>query len=206
MDGYHVSHDPAQPFTTEPTTGRNLNILDVPSATPAAAAPVASSKRSGHSSRASMEIPKGRALSPSNIKHPKPQKPYASRSIREADYTMSPVDELSNQFSTATIDDFKQLSNSPASSTGSSLSSGSTGGSTLSSLSSLSDASSQCTCERYGITRKGDRVKLDCGGSRCGYSDSSSGCSSDESDDESDAEPEYREIRPARRQSYATRR
>jgi hypothetical protein len=202
MDGYHVS----QPFTTEPTTGRNLNILDVPSATPAAAAPVASSKRSGHSSRASMEIPKGRALSPSNIKHPKPQKPYASRSIREADYTMSPVDELSNQFSTATIDDFKQLSNSPASSTGSSLSSRSTGGSTLSSLSSLSDASSQCTCERYGITRKGDRVKLDCGGSRCGYSDSSSGCSSDESDDESDAEPEYREIRPARRQSYATRR
>jgi hypothetical protein len=41
---------------------------------------------------------------------------------------------------------------------------------------------SQCSCERYGITRSGDRVKLDCGGSRCGYSDEESCCSS--SDDE----------------------
>jgi len=31
IDGYHVSHDPAQSSTTEPTTGRVLNILDVPS-------------------------------------------------------------------------------------------------------------------------------------------------------------------------------
>lgn len=196
MDGYHVSHDPAQAFTTEPTTGRNLNILDVPSATPTAAAPAAS-KRSSHSSRASMDIPKGRALSPSNIKHPKPQKPYASRSIREADYAMSPVDELSNQFSTATIDDFKHLSNSPASSVGSSLSSRSTGGSTLSSLSSLSDASSQCTCERYGITRKGDRVKLDCGGSRCSSSDGSE-CSSESEDDH--------RVRTTRRQGIVVRK
>ena len=45
-----------------------------------------------------------------------------------------------------------------------------------------SDASSCCTCERYGITRSGNRVKLDCGGSRCGYSDASE-CSS-ESEDE----------------------
>ncbi len=207
MDGYHVSHDPAQPFTTEPTTGRNLNILDVPAGNSAAPAPAAS-KRSSHANRGSVDIPKGRALSPSNIKHPKPQKPYASRGIREADYAMSPVDELSGQFSMATIEDFKNLSNSPASSVGSSLSSRSTGGSTLSSLSSLSDSSApNCTCERYGITRKGDRVKLDCGGSRCGYSgDSSSGCSSDESESESEGEPEYREIRPTRRQSYATRR
>jgi hypothetical protein len=41
---------------------------------------------------------------------------------------------------------------------------------------------SSCSCERYGITRGGDRVKLDCGGSRCGYSDEESCCSS--SDDE----------------------
>ena len=217
MDGYHVSHDPAQPFTTEPTTGRNLNILDVPSASqptaPAAAVTKRASGGGGHTQRSSVDIPKGRALSPSNIKHPKPQKPYASRQIREADYAMSPVDELSGQFSTTTIEDYKHhLSNSPASSVGSSLSSRSTGGSTLSSLSSLSSTPS-CTCERYGITRKGDRVKLDCGGSRCGYSDSSSGCSSSESDSESDPEPaaepqpKYREIRPAaKRHSYATRR
>lgn len=204
MDGYHVSHDPAQPYTTEPTTGRNLNILDVPSAGGSSSSAVASStsKRVSHSARSSVDIPKGRALSPSNIKHPKPQKPYASRQIREADYAMSPVDELSDQFSTATIDDYKHLSNSPASSVGSSLSSRSTGGSTLSSISSLSSSPTACTCERYGITRKGDRVKLDCGGSRCGYSDNSSGCSSSESesDSEIDTEPEYQEIRP--RNSY----
>lgn len=202
MDGYHVSHDPAQPFTTEPTTGRNLNILDVPGAGGAPSAPSAASKR--HSHRQSLDIPKGRSLSPSKIAHPKPEKPYASRQLREADYTMSPVDELSNHFSTATIGDYKYMSNSPASSVGSSLSSRSTDRSSPSSLSSLSDPpTSACTCERYGITRKGDRVKLDCGGSRCGYSDSSSGCSSGDSDSES--EPEYQEIRP-RRQGHATRR
>jgi len=205
MDGYHVSHDPAQPFTTEPTTGRNLNILDVPGAgRPSAAAPSANKRGS---QRMSVDIPKGRSLSPSKIKHPKPEKPYASRQLREADYTMSPVDELSSHFSTATIGDYKYLSNSPPSSVGSSLSSRSTGGSSPSSLSSLSDPpTSTCTCERYGITRKGDRVKLDCGGSRCGYSDSSSGCSSSESDSEPEPEPEYREIRPTRRQGYTTRR
>jgi hypothetical protein len=56
---------------------------------------------------------------------------------------------------------------------------------------------SQCSCERYGITRSGDRVKLDCGGSRCGYSDEESCCSS--SDDE------YVE-RSTRRQGIVVRR
>jgi hypothetical protein len=51
-----------------------------------------------------------------------------------------------------------------------------------SSPSSVSSVSSCCTCERYGITRTGDRVKLDCGGSRCGYSDNSE-CSSDSEDE-----------------------
>ncbi|RYE67947.1 MAG: hypothetical protein EOO79_04335, partial [Oxalobacteraceae bacterium] len=27
IDGYHVSHDPAKDHTTEPTTGRKLNII-----------------------------------------------------------------------------------------------------------------------------------------------------------------------------------
>ena len=35
---------------------------------------------------------------------------------------------------------------------------------------------------RYGITRAGSRVKLDCVGSRCGYSDGSE-CSSESEDD-----------------------
>jgi len=49
-----------------------------------------------------------------------------------------------------------------------------------SSPSSVSSASSCCTCERYGITRAGDRVKLDCGGARCQFSDESDECSSED--------------------------
>jgi len=186
MDGYHVSHDPAKPSTTEPTTGRSLNILDVPSST--------SSQGSSRGSRMSVEIPKGRALSPGKIQHPKPSKPYASRTIREADYTMSPVDDLADQLEQASL--YSKYSASPASSidSGSSISSRSSG-SSPSSLSSLSDrSSSSCHCNRYGITRKGDRVKIDCGGSRCGYSDeSSSACSSDS---EQEVRPRYQEIKP----------
>ena len=78
INGYHASHDPANEFTTEPTTGWKLNVLDIPGAT------------------------------------------------------------------------------------------------------SVSSGSSCCTCERYGITQSGERVKLDCGGGRCGYIDDSSECSSED--------------------------
>ncbi len=30
IDGYHTSHNPSEPSTVEPTTGRELNVLDVP--------------------------------------------------------------------------------------------------------------------------------------------------------------------------------
>lgn len=193
MDGYHVSHDPAQPFTKEPTTGRSLNILDVPSSKSGSVpAPALSISKRGN--RQSCEVAKGRSLSPSKIAHPKPSKPYASRRVREADYSTSPeVDDLTSQLEQASLYSY---SASPASSVGSSLSSRSSGGSSPSSLSSLSDVST-CTCNRYGITRKGDRVKLDCGGEKCGYGDedSSSGCSSSEEESEDEA-PRYREIRP----------
>lgn len=174
MDGYHVSHDPAKPSTVEPTTGRKLNILDVPK------------------SRATdkPEIPLGRGLSPSRIVHPKPSKPYASRAVREADYSTSPVDELTGQLEQASL---YHLSASPPSSVGSSLSSRSSGGSSPASLSSLSDSSggSRCSCKRYGITRGGSKVLIDCGGRRCGYSDdSSSGCSSGDSSSEIDSSSE----------------
>ena len=183
MDGYHVSHDPAKPFTKEPTTGRSLNILDVPSSG-AAAAPA---KRTS-------EVPVGRGLSPSRIVSPKPTKAYASRKVREADYNEAPMmDELVEKFEQTSMYSHR-YSASPPSSVGSSLSSRS-GGSSPSSLSSLSDRSaSSCRCNRYGITRKGDKVLLDCGGSRCGYSDDSSSCNS--SDDSEDDRPVYKEIKP----------
>ena len=196
MDGYHVSHDPAQPFTKEPTTGRSLNILDVPQSSVAQTSLAA--RRNSH--RQSMEIPKGRSLSPSKIIHPKPSKPYASRRVREADYSTSPgLDDLTSQLEQASL--YNRLGKvSPASSVGSDISSRSSGGSSLSSLSDPSSSGSgSCRCNRYGVTRRGDRVKLDCGGSRCGYSnDSSSDCSSSE-DSASDFEPEYRNTRPLHR-------
>jgi len=218
IDGYHVSHDPGQDSTTEPTTGRVLNILDVPHETSSHKSSSKSSSSSRHSSdrekdkrsskhssrdkhsssssrresrrdslSLSVDIPKGRPLSMSKIQSPKPITPHATKHILEGDYSAPTVEELTSRFSTTTIDEYEEygLSNSPPSSVGSSLSSRSDSDSP-SSASSLSDystsrsSSAGCTCERYGITRGGDRVKLDCGGSRCGYSDDSSSCCSSE--------------------------
>jgi len=87
---------------------------------------------------------------------------------------------LTSRFSSTTISDYSYgydyESSSPPSSVGSSLSSrsDSSSPSSASSFSDYSSSESSCTCERYGITRGGDRVKLDCGGTRCRYSDDSS--------------------------------
>ncbi|KAA8564992.1 hypothetical protein MFRU_008g01620 [Monilinia fructicola] len=220
IDGYHVSHDPAVPSTTEPTTGRVLNILDVPVEKTSSRSSKSSSSSSKHSSSSSskhssssksshssshsssrresrrdshlsVDIPKGRPLSVSQIKSPKPMTPHATKHILEADYaTGQTVDELTARFGATTMDEYDDydydLPGSPSSSVGSTISDTS-GTSSPSSASSMSDYSSgsntsACTCERYGITRKGDRIKLDCGGSRCGYSDSESCSSEDEAD------------------------
>jgi len=211
IDGYHVSHDPAQDYTTEPTTGRNLNILDVPHDKSSKSSSKhssrdktsSSSKRSQRDSKHSsssrresrrdslgmtVDIPKGRPLSVSQIQSPKPLTPHATKYILEADYSAPTVEELTSRFSATTMADYDYGYAGSPSSTGSSLSSrsDSSSPSSASSLSEYSSTSSRssirCTCERYGITRNGDRVKLDCGGSRCGiFDDSSSSCSESES-------------------------
>jgi len=217
IDGYHVSHDPGQSSTTEPTTGRVLNILDVPHDKSSKSSKSSSSKHSSDKDKRSskvssssrdkhsyssrresrreshnlmVDIPKGRPLSISQIKSPKPQSPHATKYILDADYSAPTIEELTSRFSTTTMDEYSyDLAASPPSSVGSSLSSRSDSDSP-SSASSLSDYSTPrssscgCTCERYGITRGGDRVKLDCGGSRCGYSDDSGSCCSSGSEDE----------------------
>lgn len=203
VDGYHVSHDPSKEFTTEKTTGRKLNILDVPggkTSTDRAEAVRRPTVDTTNTSRHSREIPVGRALSPSKIAHPKPTKAYASRGIREADYERSPVDkdedddDLADRFSNARISDrgydrHAAYASSPSDLSDSSSSGPSfSGGSSPSSMSSISNGS--CRCERFGVTRSGQRVKLDCGGAKCGYS--SSDCSSSEQDSESESEEEYR--------------
>ncbi|KAF2100316.1 hypothetical protein NA57DRAFT_36281 [Rhizodiscina lignyota] len=195
VDGYHVSHDPAKDHVVEPTTGRKLNTLDVPvgKTEKSSSREKSSSKRS--SRRVSAEIPKGRSLSPSEIQSPKPVKPGQTRHIVNGDYTYG-YEQLAQQLAAAqlsaqTEEDDSDDSDSDAESDVPSLTSSR---SDASSPSSVSSVSSCCTCERYGITRGGDRVKLDCKGARCGYSDDSSDCSS-ESDEEV-----YR-VRSTRRQA-----
>jgi hypothetical protein len=214
IDGYHVAHNPSVDSTTEPTTGRELNILDVPtdgssrksssrsSKTSSSSHSKSSSKHhssskessshrsSRHRAGLSVDIPKGRPLSISQIQAPKPMSPHATRHILDADYCDDDtIDELTARFGSAGLDEddlITDFSNSPVSSTGSSLSYRSDSSSPSSSLSGYSTPNSDCTtctCERYGITRKGDRVKIDCGGARCGYGEDSSTCSSG-SDDE----------------------
>jgi hypothetical protein len=201
IDGHHASHDPARQFTTEPTTGRNLNILDIPAGKPGASQPT--SKR--HSRHASSDIPKGRALSPSKIVSPKPFKPNQTRHLTAAEYAQHPtVEELANRFNHASLESSSSEEDSDDSSddesdsdAASDVPSLSSSRSTASRASSVSSVSSCCTCNRFGITRSGDRVKLDCGGSRCGYSDADS-CSSDSDGD-------HHEIRTTRRQGIVVR-
>ncbi|KAI0024289.1 hypothetical protein F4780DRAFT_657188 [Xylariomycetidae sp. FL0641] len=228
IDGYHVSHNPSEASTVEPTTGRALNILDVPkdkSSKSSSKSSHSSSKSSSrhHSSSSSkdkhrsskrgslsVDIPKGRPLSTSQIVAPKPMSPHATRHILDADYCDDEtIDELTARFGSAGIDEddiITDFSTSPVSSSGSSLSYRSDSSSPSSSLSGYSTPASDCsncTCERYGITRKGDRVKIDCGGARCGYSDEDSSCAS-ASDSESEEEEAYVE-RSSRRHGIVVR-
>jgi hypothetical protein len=206
IDGYHVSHNPSEESTTEPTTGRELNILDVPKSSKHKSSSSShssskSSSRHSHSSKESsrhskrsskptMDIPKGRPLSLSQIKAPKPVSPHATRHILDADFD---EDELSNRLAAAgiydeyddIITDFGDMNSaSPVSSEGSDLSYRSDSSSPNSSVSGYSTPASDCsscTCQRFGIARNGDRFRLDCGGARCGTDDDSeSECSSSE--------------------------
>merc|ERR1711881_82765 len=173
MDGYHCTHDPAKQSVLDPTTQRKLNILDVPAGS-------SSTKRS--SRRTSKEVAVGRGVAREDIKCPKPYNPVQTANIVAQGYNQTTVDELTARFGRAEIDEDDSDAESDVPSLTSSRSPYSSSPSSVS-----SDASSCCTCERYGITRSGNRVKLDCGGSRCGYSDDSSDCASD-----SDSEQKYR--------------
>lgn len=203
VDGHHVSHDPAKEYTVEKTTGRKLNILDVPggkSGGDGKTRPVVQTSSLGSSNRHSRDIPQGRAISPSKIIHPKPSKPYESRHLREADYDRSPIDDMEERFAATRLSDrdrHGKYSSSPSDLSDDSSSSGPMfSSSSPSSMSSSSDRS--CRCERYGVTRSGQRVKLDCGGKRCGYgSESSEECSSESSDSED--ERRYRAQKEAAR-------
>ena len=212
VDGYHVSHDPAKEHVIEKTTGRKLNVLNVP----AGKTPVPSINTSTGDQRrvaqtapktpttARQQIPHGRALSPGKIAHPKPQKPYASRGLREADYDMSPIDDLEDRLGATHLSD--RYASSPSELSESSESSGTVfSKSSGASSSATSDSDSgHCRCNRFGLTRDGRRVMLDCGGKRCGYASSdSSECGSSEASDSSEEDDEEEE---AQREAELRRR
>jgi hypothetical protein len=192
IDGYHCAHNPSEASTVEPTTGRSLNILDVAKSSSKPSSSSKSSSRhsssSKSSSRRSGEVAKGRPLSTSQIKAPKPVSPNATRHILDGSYDDEEVAELAQRFGATSFDDEYDEdvitdfgASSPVSSVGSDLSYRSDSSSPSSSLSGYSTPGSDCsscTCERYGITRKGDRVRLVWGGSRWGGDDSD--CSSSE--------------------------
>jgi len=199
IDGYHVSHDPARESVTEPTTGRKLNTLDIPKATSKQEAPTG--KASRHSRRiSSSNVPKGRSLSPSQIQSPKPTKPHETRQVAQEKFMHPTVEMLAAKFAAQQLSDSEEVTSSEEEDSDSdasdvpSLSSRSSNSSTPSSVSSVSSC---CTCERYGITRAGARVKLDCGGSRCSSSDGSE-CSSESDDDH--------RVRTTRRQGILVRK
>ncbi|KAF2127970.1 hypothetical protein P153DRAFT_376890 [Dothidotthia symphoricarpi CBS 119687] len=177
IDGYHVSHDPAKDHTTEPTTGRKLNIIDIPARKAAAAA-----KPADRASRrvSSASIPKGRGVSPEAIVAPKPQRPHETRQVINTQYDKATLEELNRRFANQTVSDADSDDDSDYDSDVPSLTSTNSRSTNSSSPSSVGSDASCCTCERYGITRAGGRVKLDCGGARCGYSDDSDDCSSED--------------------------
>jgi hypothetical protein len=174
IDGYHVAHNPSVDSTVEPTTGRALNILDMPKSSSKShsskshSSKSSSSKKSSSRRSSSNDIPKGRPLSVSQIKAPKPVTPNATRTILDYD---DEVEELASRFSNVDVDtdseddsEIDSYRSSPSSS--------------VSGYSTPASDCSTCSCERYGITRKGERVRLDCGGARCG--DEYSSCSDSE--------------------------
>jgi hypothetical protein len=178
IDGYHVSHDPAREFTTEPTTGRKLNILDIPAKKTATQTTSSSNRQSRRISTAS--IPKGRGISPSRIAAPRPQRPHETRQVINTQYDKATLEALTSRLAHQHLDDSSDSDSFIDSDDESDVPSLTSRSSNSSSPSSISSSSSCCTCERYGITRAGDRVRLDCGGARCGYSDDSEDCSSED--------------------------
>lgn len=144
----------------------------------------------------------------SQIKAPKPVSPNMAKHILDSDYDT--LEELTTRFGSTGLDDYSyqhHVGMSPVSSTGSSSLSyrsdgSSSPGSSRSGYSTPNSDLGSCTCERYGITRKGERVKLDCGGRRCGYGEESS-CSSGASDGE--REPRRYTKRSQRRNGIVVR-
>ncbi|RKF78868.1 GTP-binding protein EsdC [Golovinomyces cichoracearum] len=236
VDGHQIAYNPKKSSVTEPVTKQILNILDIPfegthqklgsSRNPKSdtgkyspAIICSLDKKTSNARRGSsrdypgltVDIPKGRPLSISKIKSPKPITPHLTKFILESDFSSTSIHEMTSLLSVASLESHrsnqsKSSGSSVFSYSGSSMSSRSDNdspGSTCSLSDSDSSCSgSQCSCELYGITRQGGREKLDCGGMRCGYTDDSSSCSSSEDDSHSMSQRRYRRLVSSSKNSY----
>lgn len=173
VDGFHITFNPAQPSTTEPTTRRILNILDIAdtktSSTPSGhvrdKASLTPSKRASRRDSLSLalDIPKGRPLSISKIQSPRPVTPHAAKFLLEANYNPVTRDAIASHLDTVDKHLYTLDSSTPSSFT-SSLSYNSNSRSP-SSVSSQSDCSStrticSCCCDEYAVHEE-DRFKVD---------------------------------------------
>ncbi|KAF4548675.1 Hypothetical protein D9617_26g078880 [Elsinoe fawcettii] len=214
VDGHSATYDPGMPRTVEPTTGRTLNILDLAAPSPTSTSTSGSSTNyrdmrpsessSGSSRRHSRAVANGRALSPSQIQHPFPSRPYETKA-----FSSKEMEALSRRYAAQRLVD--TASSDSSSSDDDSVGYSSYSGSDVPSLSSRSSHNSSpssvssmggspvlggssgfpgyggmggCTCERYAITRSGERVKVNCGGKVCAGSENGSDCSSSDSEEE----------------------
>ncbi|KAF2853373.1 hypothetical protein T440DRAFT_303830 [Plenodomus tracheiphilus IPT5] len=105
IDGYHVSHDPAKDHTTEPTTGRKLNIIDIPAAKKSSSTSTASSADRKARRVSTASVAKGRGVSPERIIAPKPQRPHQTRQVINTQYDKTTLEELNRRFAAQSIEE-----------------------------------------------------------------------------------------------------
>jgi len=95
MDGHKVSHDPTKEAVVEPTTGRTLNVLDVPKSKSSSSRHQSSSSSKRSSTRGhSRELPRGRGVADGAIACPKPQRPGATKHIIDQGESQADMDQL----------------------------------------------------------------------------------------------------------------
>jgi len=103
IDRHRVSYDPAKDFITEPTTGRKLNILDIPTNTKASSSTSSDSSAQSHRAK-SASVPQGRGISPSRIVAPRPKRPLQTRKVINTQYNEAALEVLATCFAHQTLD------------------------------------------------------------------------------------------------------
>lgn len=157
---YIVDDDHINPDDTRTRT--KLEFMDIPKDTP--------EPESHNSSHGSVIYGITPCISSIEIQHPQPSKSFDPNVICKTDFAPG-----TNRLSGGNTGSPLSVGNGSSCYQDSHRSSGTSqySDSSISTFSSLQPPTQEnpgkCHCERYGITRTGDRVKLDCGGISCEY-------------------------------------